>query len=1232
MRSRLGIDLGTNSAGWAVLQDNKIKNCGVLIFEQGIPEEKGVEAAQSPAADRRAFRAARRLKFRRRLRKYHVLKLLIENGMCPLTLPELKNWITKGVFPAANRDFITWLDSTEENNPYYFRARAATEKVPPFELGRALFHIAIRRGFKSSRKDQSADKKETGELKSKISDLKKILDASGQTLGQFLYEKFKEGVRIRHDIRCGRVEHYIPEFNRICDIQGIQPELRRKFHTALFLQRPLRSQKHLVGKCPLEKNCTRCLAGHPLFERYRMLAFINTIKVTEEGASAPRFLKEEERLALRSQFLYKAPTFKFERLKKFLIKKFFPKQTPEFNYRDDHTVGSAPLTGQLQKILQCDDLFTWRRPYTDRRGGQKVMDAQALFDGIKYFTEDYDEEDDAFARFARERVGLPEESAAMLTEIRVPDGYARYSLKAIRKIVPFLEEGFIEPYAVYLAKLPELFGEKLFSAAKAEILADFTTCVENYFWEKKNLSEQERGRCLSLSERFGHVLEEKWHLSPAQIGQLYAFQEPSNYDSLTAEEEKGIKEGRLPRVKLGMIFNPMVHRSLTVLRHLVNSLRAEGQIGEDTEIHVELAREVNDKNSRMAYLEYQKQNEKEREKAVVAFGERGIIPTEEQILRWRLWEEQNHICLYTGRTIGANEIFCPLEHTTVDIEHTVPRSRGGGSGMENLTLCTSDYNRKVKIGNLPVDCPNYRKPAAGYEKSIVENLRLAGFYQNLEAAEKSYADLCSKARSAPLAVRAAARQRMLLQRFRRDYWRDKIRTFEMTQEDIAGFSRRQLAATGVMSRHALQFLKSVYGKVYANSGQVTAFARQSWGLQGQYAGKDRSDHVHHAIDAIVAAALDRNTFARIGAAFHEYEMNGSDRSALRIGYPWENFPADVHDAVESILVNHLTRHNEMKQTRKNAVRLAAPVRLADGGVRETVPARGDTVRGALHDLTYYGCIRDSSGKQQFVLRVPFTFDSFSSMSKFDAIVDKGVREAVKAQMQALLDGGHEFKEAMSHAFRMKTKSGKFDGPVIRHVRIFRPDMKNLLKIKKQTCLSKQEYKQHYYAATAKGGNFMVALYRPEGTKPGEKKYHYEMISLWSWAHDHRQKDYIPPELRTDKGRFVGFIHPGVLVLFYQDSPEELKTMNRNELQKRLYKVTEFKQDGRICLRWHREARSKKDAEAAMKKEFGCEASSQLPLDKSYTLLLLSPRNYQNHMLFSGIDFEMTVAGQIRFKE
>ena len=75
---RLGIDLGSNSLGWAILSDSRIEDCGVVVFEEGISRTKGVDTLETPAAKRRKYRMARRLKFRRRLRKMHVLKILVE--------------------------------------------------------------------------------------------------------------------------------------------------------------------------------------------------------------------------------------------------------------------------------------------------------------------------------------------------------------------------------------------------------------------------------------------------------------------------------------------------------------------------------------------------------------------------------------------------------------------------------------------------------------------------------------------------------------------------------------------------------------------------------------------------------------------------------------------------------------------------------------------------------------------------------------------------------------------------------------------------------------------------------------------------------------------------------------------------------------------------------------------------------------------------------------------------
>lgn len=79
----LGIDLGSNSLGWAVVNSKTadILRTGVVIFDEGIIREKGNDSIKTPAAIRRGYRMARRIKFRRRLRKFAVLKDLIENEM-----------------------------------------------------------------------------------------------------------------------------------------------------------------------------------------------------------------------------------------------------------------------------------------------------------------------------------------------------------------------------------------------------------------------------------------------------------------------------------------------------------------------------------------------------------------------------------------------------------------------------------------------------------------------------------------------------------------------------------------------------------------------------------------------------------------------------------------------------------------------------------------------------------------------------------------------------------------------------------------------------------------------------------------------------------------------------------------------------------------------------------------------------------------------------------------------
>ena len=232
----LGLDLGTNSIGWGVIEkfgdDIQLIAKGVHVFTKGVGDSKTGE--YSVAAERTGYRSARRLKFRRKLRKLRVLRILSEYGYCPkLTNKELQEWRNKKIYP-VNRAFREWLktDDIANKNPYYYRNLAAELKLDLSDqksrhiLGRAFYHLAQRRGFKSNALEEEDN--ETGKVTTAISALQK---AKGTlTLGQFFYKEFygqhgkldKEGKlqRIRNNYT-SREQDYLAEFNFICEKQQL---------------------------------------------------------------------------------------------------------------------------------------------------------------------------------------------------------------------------------------------------------------------------------------------------------------------------------------------------------------------------------------------------------------------------------------------------------------------------------------------------------------------------------------------------------------------------------------------------------------------------------------------------------------------------------------------------------------------------------------------------------------------------------------------------------------------------------------------------------------------------------------------------------------------------------------------------------------------------------------------------------------------------------------------------
>lgn len=1191
MKKTLGLDLGTNSLGWAILDDltSDILDKGVVVFPEGI--DAANDTLETPAAIRRAKRMGRRMKFRRKMRKWVLLDLLIKNGMCPMTAAELQAWKIEGKYPISNEAFIKWLKATDTHNPYCDRAAAATEKVDPFVLGRALYHIAQRRGFKSSRKEESEEEstnaKELGVVKGDIAKLtEEITAAHCRTLGQYFYKCLEENkrrpaktrIRTRHT---GRVEHYMTEFSVIMEAQGISGDLRKSLYNAIFLQRPLRSQKHLVGNCPLETKSPRVQIGHPAYEEFRMLLFVNNLRFEKESTGEKIPLTAEDRHVVAAAFLKKSPTMKFKDVSKLFKTKFKNEGLKFYYYRDDETVSCCSTRHKIASAF-----------------GSVAYDEQKVFDALMFF----DNTEMLGAWFKKHYPALNEEQIAEACKIHPKEGNAQYSLKAINKMLPFLRKGFDPFLSRFMAKLPDVIAD--FASHEDEIVLH----LQELSLKQHKLRDEFTSDMAKSGEKVPRLLDmyrdyflNEWGVDDAQWNRLYL-----RGDATYAIDPE--RPTRIPAVELGMIRNPLVQRSMTTLRRLVNYLRDHDKIDGETTIRIELARGVNDFATRQAIQKFQKSRAELREKAAAEIAKLGVATSEDAIDRYLLWEEQGHTCLYTGANISIGDLFKGVKF---DVEHTIPRSKSGDDSLANKTICDLTYNRQIKKGCVPTECPNYDEIY----------VRLAPWREKVAELKKLYQQQKNKAKVAsdPNA-KAQARIKAIQTRLELNYWSDKLYRFEVVADKLtdpakglSGFKKRQLVDSGIMSSHAVELLKSVYERVYAVNGSATAFARKAWGIQGEEK-KDRSEHTHHAKDAMVIAALTPARFTAICTALKDDGAMYSRRECDICPAPYPNFAEKVRLATEEILVKHVMRQTTLRQSSKrNVLAKAHASKSEPGKIVRAVLSRGDTVRGPLHKDTFYGCIENpESGKKVFVVRKPLVGPLPAAESAVEDIVDPAIREIVDAAIANLKANG--VKNIEPGMIKMPS------GVPVNKVRVF-AQTTNPAQLKMHAIASAKDYKDPYYVRSAEGSNFRLGVFSVAG------KNFVKPDNSLDWAQHHKEEGYRP--LHEQDG-FVGYVMPGTMALARHEG-ENLSGLNLKELQKRLYKVVKFGSDGRVTFRRHVEARAavvlKECLAAAGKHKDG---ESGVDFDIPHELLRLSAVSYLKTMLFEGIHFRMALDGTITF--
>jgi len=247
MGTTLGLDVGPNSIGWALIfpEGKEIIATGVRVFPEGVENygQRGQQESKNVA--RRMARGMRRRNQRFRMRRDKLVRQLRNLGMYPEEIRQLNDYFT--------------------TDPYEVRAKGLHEQLTLFEFGRALYHINERRGFKSNRKagynEESKIFKGNAELTGITETEEAIRAGNFKTLGEYLYHLNPQEQRRR--ARYTKREMYEHEFDTLWEAQKkyyptILNDINKKqVRKTIFSQRKLKSQKETVAKCTFEpkKRC-----------------------------------------------------------------------------------------------------------------------------------------------------------------------------------------------------------------------------------------------------------------------------------------------------------------------------------------------------------------------------------------------------------------------------------------------------------------------------------------------------------------------------------------------------------------------------------------------------------------------------------------------------------------------------------------------------------------------------------------------------------------------------------------------------------------------------------------------------------------------------------------------------------------------------------------------------------------------------------------------------------------
>ena len=1002
---RLGLDLGSNSIGWFVIWlDGDSKPCGlgpggVRIF----PDGRNPQSKASNAASRRVARGMRRRRDRYLKRRERLMDQLVGFALMPAVEAERKR--------------------LEECDPYELRAEALDRRLPLHHVGRAIFHLNQRRGFRSNRKTDGGDR-ETGPIKEAVGKLEHAMEAErARTLGEFLWRRHRkrQSVRVRNSGAATKVayDHYPSrkmleqEFDALWNSQArhhpeMTEEARYALRETIFHQRSLREQP--VGKCGLDPAKSlddaygfRLARAHPQAQRFRILQEVNNLRYGEVGREAINLSDEHRKTLVLA--LGGKNKLTFDRMRTLLK---LP-QGARFNLENDKR---KELKGdETAAKLSHKDLFgkRWRamEPARQCTVVEKLLATQ---------------DDAAMVAWLVAEAGLDEETAKRVSSVMLPKGYARLGRRAIERLLPYMESGLRYDEAAEL--------------------------------EYGSHSEKRTGEVVERLPYYGAWM-------PNTV---------TGTGDLRHSNQK--RWGRLP--------SPTVHIGLGQLRRVVNAVAKE--YGPPREAVVEMTRGFKLPPGKLRELEREQasnQEKNERRDEIIRTHDRA--PNARNRLKLRLWEELNprdpldRCCPFTGEKISIQRLFSE----EVEIEHLIPFSKSWDDSAANKVVAMR-YANKAK---------GQRTPFGAFGGSPT----IQGFAYDWDA----------------IAQRAANLPQNKSWRFASD----ATQRFEKQ----GGFLGRQLNETGWFARLAKDYIEGLTGphKVWVIPGRLTEMIRAKWAfnelLNDHNIGdrKNRLDHRHHAIDALVAGLTDRSLLMAMASAYDD------ERDRVTVPEPWKSLRDDLRRALGAITVSHRPDH-----------------------------AASDK----LHEATAYGTVRypDREGAN-LVYRKDLTALTRPEIGR---IRDVRLREMVASHTESEEAKGKDLKQALE-SFNAAYQGHPHVKEGLQRVRILKPENPKYL----VTVSHGGRHAKSYSA----GENAFVDIYEtPDG------RWHGEATTLFQA--NRSQPSHRPRWRSREDATFVMRIRKGDLIALDHDGRRQVMVVHRLEASANRFRLAAHNEAGNLDKR------------------------------------------------------------------